>query len=371
MSILLGILRWFFGLIFAILFVFVFLVSFFMVRVDRTLLNPDFLIHHLRDANVYTWVSDKLIPEVVRERVTQLPSLPAGVTVTHQEIIDAVMPVVPPQWLQEQTEAGIRQVLPYVVGKTDRFEVVVPLADRREAAINSLSGLADKELSESYQALSICTLQQLEQATRELQAGRFPEPCRPPGMSYPEAKRIVNLDIVITTEIRRAVESVVPASVTVTERDLVAQLEENAGVQSVEDFNNIRGRIERARGLLFVFPIVGAALLALASLLNASGWWGRLRTGAIMLVVASVVVMIFATVVQRVANTGLDTVYLTGLPASADEKIIGLFHAVFADFFGGLRSSVIPYLVVGVVAVVLSILGQLFLPARRRGVLDA
>jgi hypothetical protein len=79
-----------------------------------------------------------LINDIVREGLGEqdfLDDLPFGLTLTEQQIIDGVAQVIPKDWLKAQAVALIDDVMPYLLGRTDEFNVHVPLQARTEAAL--------------------------------------------------------------------------------------------------------------------------------------------------------------------------------------------------------------------------------------------
>ena len=58
-----------------------------------------------------------------------------GISLTHVGIVGYVKRVLSPEWLQENVEQVVEQVVPYVTGQTDESSITIPLADRMEDAV--------------------------------------------------------------------------------------------------------------------------------------------------------------------------------------------------------------------------------------------
>ena len=98
----------------------------------------------LRDVDAYESMFDQVITTMVEDNLEQMTELPFGVTITADEIIPAVREVLPPEFIQEQAESMIDGVVPFLTGEAEGFRVVVPLADRKEAALGAIERLANR-----------------------------------------------------------------------------------------------------------------------------------------------------------------------------------------------------------------------------------
>ncbi len=86
-------------------------------------------------SNVYNVLSNQEFADTVDEQLEDFGELPFGVKVTNNQLVSALQTVAPPPWIQTQVERVLDEMVPYVTGKQDGFEVVVPLKDRVEAAV--------------------------------------------------------------------------------------------------------------------------------------------------------------------------------------------------------------------------------------------
>jgi len=116
-------------------------------RVNATVGNPDFYSEQLQQADVYSFIYDAVLPEVMEEAgigeedgeasTIMAPLKPHLATVVRQTL--------PPEWLQSQVEHAVNEVVPYVWGETDTFRIDIQLQDRAEAAGEAIKNVLQQE----------------------------------------------------------------------------------------------------------------------------------------------------------------------------------------------------------------------------------
>ncbi len=111
----------------AVLFLPALLLTLVYYRVNGTAASPDFYASQLRGADVYNYVHTDILPVAIDETHNQ------DVLVWKPVILKIARDTVPPDCLQARTEETIRATIPYLVGDTPSFRVVVPLKDRVQA----------------------------------------------------------------------------------------------------------------------------------------------------------------------------------------------------------------------------------------------
>jgi|GEM_PF-707641 len=114
-----------------ILFIALFITLLIATHLSVSATNPDFYNDQLEKADAYNWVYDRFLPAALEEMEEDNPDLPIGVY-ARDDIVSAVEETLPPEWLQEHTESISKAIIPYVVGDTDAFVLVIPLKDRVE-----------------------------------------------------------------------------------------------------------------------------------------------------------------------------------------------------------------------------------------------
>ncbi|HEX77020.1 MAG TPA: hypothetical protein G4O03_01215 [Dehalococcoidia bacterium] len=130
----------------ALTFIILFILMLVIFRINGTLGNPDFYTDQLRQADIYNFIYDDVLPAALEE--TELGDVPGAVIDISEmkpHILSMVEQTLPPQWLQTQVEQVINRALPYVLGDTEAFTVNIPLKDRVEAAAEAVKDTLHKE----------------------------------------------------------------------------------------------------------------------------------------------------------------------------------------------------------------------------------
>lgn len=102
-------------------------------RLNDTLGSPGFYARQLRQADVYNFIHDGILPAAIDQA-----GAGPNIAWAKPQILGVARETVPPDWLQAQTEKVLFEVVPYVTGDTDAFKVNIPLKDRVIAAAASV-----------------------------------------------------------------------------------------------------------------------------------------------------------------------------------------------------------------------------------------
>ena len=105
-------------------------------RVDA--LSAEFKRLILR-SNTYDVIFDQFVAPQLADTVAS--GLPSGLDITERDILAAVANIAPKEWVEPQFVAAVDEVTPYLAGKADSFEVVVPLDGRVEIALQEVKAL--------------------------------------------------------------------------------------------------------------------------------------------------------------------------------------------------------------------------------------
>ena len=336
--------------------------------------------------------------------------LPYGIVLTDDEIVTSLRDVLPLEWVQERVDELIDEVGPYLTGEADSFAITVPLEDRVRVAVPVAVDLLEPKFRQVVDDLPTCTIQQLltvdlAAAVRELGNGQLP-PCKPPGFQYALVHPVMHL--VIRQQVDRVLDANLAVQFTYTDADLrrvlidagnegelelfddvrkvvsqgwtytdaefrqdLTEAENDASVQEVE---RARVRLGRARANLFVGYIVLGVLLVIIGLLGGRGLWVKLRWAAVALILAAVVTLAVAAIVQgrtdTVVQDGVDD-FVAGLELgdqvsqTVADKIREIVSIVSGDFCGRIESRARMYVAMGVAVLVGSILGNVVSRRRR------
>lgn len=139
----------------------------------------------LRKSGAYDAILDEVLGKLLADYVGQSLDSGFGVTLTAEEISDALKQAIPEAWLQEQVEGAIDAVIPYMTGKEEGFTITVPLEERISSAAEALAQLADRKLEELFATYPECTLQESLDLVPTVASGELPA-CRPPGYPLPD-----------------------------------------------------------------------------------------------------------------------------------------------------------------------------------------
>ena len=115
-------------------------------RVD--VLSTEFKSLILR-SNAYDLIFDRFVSPLVAETV--VGSMPVELDLTEQQVLASVQRITPRDWVEPQFVSAVDIVMPYLTGKTEGFEVVIPLDGRVEVGLQEVKGLL--RTSGAYESL--------------------------------------------------------------------------------------------------------------------------------------------------------------------------------------------------------------------------
>ncbi len=114
-------------------------------RVNDTIGNPKFYISELRQADIYNFIYDEILPAALKEMKTDGDALGGFVSQLKPHIAPMVKEAIPPKWVQIQVEQVISQLLPYALGDTAGFRVSIPLKEEVGTAAQAVKNTLHKE----------------------------------------------------------------------------------------------------------------------------------------------------------------------------------------------------------------------------------
>lgn len=134
--------RRFFAVFISVVFIVLFVATMMLLRVNATLLSPDYINDQLRQADFFNFLYDDLAPLAVDEEIKELDDLPFGIELSPTDAISTARQILPPDWIQTNVEQAISQFLPYATGHTDEFAISIPVKDRIRGATEAIKLLA-------------------------------------------------------------------------------------------------------------------------------------------------------------------------------------------------------------------------------------
>ena len=90
-------------------------------------------------SKTYDFVFDEILTPVISEAIDG--ELPLGLEVSADQVISSVRRVLPKEWVNPQIESAIRVVAPYLIGREESFEIIVPLDGRMALALQEVKVL--------------------------------------------------------------------------------------------------------------------------------------------------------------------------------------------------------------------------------------
>ena len=102
---------------------------------DQTFAVTEEIEYLLREADLHSLLFEYVEPEIERAAAEELPR---RLNVTSEQLVQSARRVVTTDWTQQQLDYILDEVVPYLVGDRDTFEINVALADRAEAALGEV-----------------------------------------------------------------------------------------------------------------------------------------------------------------------------------------------------------------------------------------
>jgi hypothetical protein len=122
----------------ALIFIILSIVLLVVFRVDGTLANAGFYHDQLHQADMYNFVYEEALPAALEE--AGIGGEVAGIEL-EPHLIALAEQTLPREWLQVQVEEAISQVVPYLWGAREGFDINIPLQDRVEAGSRALKDI--------------------------------------------------------------------------------------------------------------------------------------------------------------------------------------------------------------------------------------
>ncbi len=177
-------------------------------------------------------IDEMLVPQVMK-MTSQGVQLPYGVTVTQAEASTTLRAIFPPDWTEARLNDVVDATAAYFTGKAKTLSVTIPIADRKDAAYQAIGTLVDRKLGAAVNALPQCSL--LEFMSRLPPPGQLPS-CRPMGLTYEQVKSALGVNT--TTLAKQVFMGALPDSITVNQASLQDLLGANTWRQ-VEDARSL------------------------------------------------------------------------------------------------------------------------------------
>ena len=133
----------------------------------------------LREADAYDLLYGEVIEPRVEEFLGTSIELPLGITITIEEVNQALRQVAPLEWVQQEAERVIDQATPYLTGKDDRLLVDISLVDNKRQARDIIVDTVTEKVTQAAAELPKCTASQMLSQVISQGALTLPQ-CLPP-----------------------------------------------------------------------------------------------------------------------------------------------------------------------------------------------
>jgi len=380
----------------------------------------------LSGQETYNYLLDEIITPIVLKNIGTSVNLGYGITLSHDEIASAIKQGLPQSWVEARLGELINAIAAYVKGEANTIQITVNLADRKAAALDVLTSLADQKLEVRFYSLPVCSMAQFLQIVQTLPPGSVPS-CRPSGVSYQDFK--TTLGINIANSVKQAVGDHLPNQWVYTGADLRQSLgEDNADfldkarnwvssgwtfsdadlvdklgsdqeqtlndardrikngytvteadlrdkiAETDADLNNldtVRHRIDTATTWLWTLWLIPFAFLVIIALLCGRNWISRLAWGLAVLFVTSLAIYIAVTVTYshvagpRLDSGILDTSQYEGVKAIMVEKGNEIIQNVSSAFVSGIKNMTLYFMIGSGVVLLGLIVWRMVLPRTR------
>jgi len=291
---------------------------------------------------IYDYLMYEIITPTIMTNLGSAVNLPFQVTLTKQEIFEAINEVLPPEWVQARLADVINGIAAYLKGDVNTINIEVNLADRKTAAMGILTTQTDQKLEAIFNSLPECSLAQFSQMVANLHPGELPS-CRPSGIAnkYNDFKSALGINVAASVnqmigdhipnswvytdaQLRQSLgednakfldnaRDLITKGGTITEADLRNKISDNP--EDLQRFDNARHSVHTARTWLWALWLIPLLLLFFIGLLGGRSWktkliWALAVLFATCLVIFIAIALIQTNVVDQHAQS------LIGNPAS-------------------------------------------------------
>jgi len=133
------------------LFVLVFVLGLVLCHLSGTVGSAGFYNGQMRQAHVYDWLYDDLMPTALDEARLESPTdFPIDTPELKEDILTVAETTFPPDWLEETFEGATKQVVPYVVGDKKSFTITIDVESRIDPMAEGIKDVVDGHAAEIY-----------------------------------------------------------------------------------------------------------------------------------------------------------------------------------------------------------------------------
>ena len=135
--------------------------SFLVLFDDRIKIASSEFKSILSETDYYNLVYSELVSPVIKSAIGEITVLPHEVELSESEINDILKTVAPPEWVEEQAEYAIDELVEYLVGDKETLNFSIDISENKELAVDSLVAMAIEKFDEKLELLPDCSEQDL------------------------------------------------------------------------------------------------------------------------------------------------------------------------------------------------------------------
>ena len=273
---------------------------------------------------IYDYLMYEIITPTIMTNLGSAVNLPFQVTLTKQEIFEAINKVLPPEWVQARLADVINGIAAYLKGDVNTINIEVNLANIKTEAMQTIATQAELELKDRFDKLGTCTHSEFNsQIALYLNHGTLPQ-CHPSDVDYASFKSALGINVAASVnqmigdhipnswvytdaQLRQSLgednakfldnaRDLITKGGTITEADLRDKISDNP--EDLQRFDNARHSIHTARTWLWALWLIPLLLLFFIGLLGGRSWKTKLIWALAVLFVTCLVIFIAIALIQ-------------------------------------------------------------------------
>ena len=192
----------------------------------------------LLEANTGEILYDGIIQPAIKGLIAEQITLPYGLELNEEDILEIMQPVAPPYWIQEQTSIAIDEFTKYIVGETDEMNLMIDISSNKLAAQNKIQESVNEYVANKLN-LPICSNDQQNSLAEASSYLDFP-------LCIPKDSEIyLQTQSKVSEAINSLVFDAIPDTIDMDQEILRSQLFDLGGADSTNSLDNIRNLINQ------------------------------------------------------------------------------------------------------------------------------
>ena len=203
---------------------------------DRVASASEELKLMLQEANKGEILYEGIIYPAIKGLISETITLPYGLELTDEDIVEIMQTVAPSSWIEEQTSIAIDEVTQYIVGETDEMNIMVDISSNKLAAQNKIQESVNEYVITELN-LPICSKDQQDSLFKAKSYLDFPM-CMPA-----DSEIYLQMQSRMSDGIKSLIFNSIPDTIEMDQEILRSQLMNLGGTGSTESLDKIRSLI--------------------------------------------------------------------------------------------------------------------------------